>query len=88
MDQGLDAALDAETSALLRALGGFSTLAIAVIVYTQAPLHHLVLMALNVVAVNAEVVVLLTGKENHITVMLGFKFYCRLKQTEIPLLFV
>lgn len=53
MDQGLDTALDTETSALLRALGGLSTLTVAVIINTQAPLYHLVLMALGVVAVNA-----------------------------------
>lgn len=53
MDQGLDAALDTETSTLLRTLGGLSILTVAVIIYTQAPLHHLVLMALRVVAVNA-----------------------------------
>jgi len=53
MDQGLDAALDAETAALLRALGGLSTRTVAVIIETKAPFNHLVLVALNVVAVNA-----------------------------------
>lgn len=53
MDQRLNAALDTETSALLRTLGGLSPLTVAVIVYTQAPLHHLVFMALSVVAVDA-----------------------------------
>lgn len=53
MDQRLDAALNAETSALLRALGSLSTLTVVVVVKTQAPFHHLMLMALSVVAVNA-----------------------------------
>lgn len=53
MDQGLDAALDAEASTLLWTLGGFTTLTVAVIIDTQAPLNHLMVVALNVVAVNA-----------------------------------
>ncbi len=53
MDKGLDAALDAKTSALLRALGSLATLTVAVVVDTQAPFDHLVLMALGIVAVNA-----------------------------------
>lgn len=53
MDQGLDAALDAEASALLRALRGLCILAVTVVVYAQAPLHHLMFMALCVVAVDA-----------------------------------
>lgn len=53
VDEGLDAALDAEASTLLRALGGLSALTVAVIIDTQTPLHHLVLMAFSVVAANA-----------------------------------
>lgn len=53
MDQGLDAALDTEATAFLWTLGGLSSLATAVVVETQAPLHHLMLVALSIVAVNA-----------------------------------
>lgn len=53
VDQGLNAALDAQTPTLLRALGGLTTLAVAVIVQAQAPLDHLMLVAFRVVAVNA-----------------------------------
>lgn len=38
------------------------SLAVALIVQTQAPLNHLVVMALSVVAVNAEVIVLKAKK--------------------------
>lgn len=38
------------------------SLAVALIIQTQAPLNHLVVMALSVVAVNAEVVVLKAKK--------------------------
>lgn len=37
-------------------------MAVALIIQTQAPLNHLVVMALSVVAVNAEVVVLQAKK--------------------------
>lgn len=53
MHQGLYAALDAEASTLLRALVGLAALVVAVVVQTQTPLHHLVLMTPGVVAVNA-----------------------------------
>jgi len=53
VDQGLDAALDAQPPALLGALGGLATLAVAVVVQAQAPLDHLMLVAFGVVAVNA-----------------------------------
>lgn len=49
--------MDAEASTLLRALVCLAAL-IAVIVQAQTPLHHLVLMALGVVAVNAQIKVL------------------------------
>lgn len=58
VDQGLDAALDAQPSRLLGALGLLLSLVVALVVQTQAPLDHLVVMALSVVAVDAEVVVL------------------------------
>lgn len=58
VDEGLNAALDAQPSRLLGALRLLLPLAVALIVQTQAPLNHLVVMALSVVAVNAEVVVL------------------------------
>lgn len=58
MHQRLDATLDAQTPTLLRTLGGLAALAVAVIVQTQTPLNHLVLMALSVVATNAQVKVL------------------------------
>lgn len=38
------------------------SLAVALIIQTQAPLNHLVVMALSVVAVNAEVIVLKAKK--------------------------
>lgn len=56
--QGLYAALNAQTPALLRALGGLATLAVAVIVQAETPLDHLVFVALSVVAVDAQVEVL------------------------------
>lgn len=58
VDEGLDAALDAQPSRLLGALGLLLSLVVALIIQTQAPLNHLVVMALSVVAVDAEVVVL------------------------------
>lgn len=58
VDEGLDAALDAQPSRLLGALGLLLSLVVALIVQTQAPLNHLVVVALSVVAVDAEVVVL------------------------------
>lgn len=58
MDQGLDAALDTKPSAFLWALGGFSTLTVAVIVQAKTPLHHLVVMALCVITVDAKIKVL------------------------------
>lgn len=62
VDEGLNAALDAQPSRLLGALRLLLPLAVALIVQTQAPLNHLVVMALSVVAVNAEVVVLKAKK--------------------------
>lgn len=56
--QRLDAALNAQTPALLRALGGLAALAVAVIVQTETPLDHMVFVALSVVAVDAQVKVL------------------------------
>lgn len=53
MHQRLNAALDAEASTLLWALVGLAALVVAVVVQAQSPLHHLVLVALGVVAVNA-----------------------------------
>lgn len=58
MHQGLDAALDAQPPGLLRALGLRLTLAAALIIQAQPPLHHLVGVALCVVAVDTEVIVL------------------------------
>ena len=58
VDQRLDAALDAQTPALLGALGGLPALAVAVVVQAQAPLDHLVLVAFSGVAVDAQVKVL------------------------------
>ena len=62
VDEGLNAALDAQPSRLLGALRLLLPLAVALIVQTQAPLNHLVVMALSVVAVNAEFVVLKAKK--------------------------
>lgn len=58
MDQGLNASLNTQTPALLWALGCFSTLAVVVIIQAKTPLHHWVLVALRVVAINAEIKVL------------------------------
>ena len=58
MHQRLDAALDAQAPRLLGALGLRLALAAALVVEAQPPLHHLVGVALRVVAVDAEVVVL------------------------------
>lgn len=58
MDQGLDAALDAEAPGLLGALGLWLTLTAALIIKTQPPLYHLMGMALCVVAIDTKVVIL------------------------------
>lgn len=50
--------MDAEPTGFLGALGLLFPLAVPVIIQAQAPLQHLMLMALAVVAVNAEVVIL------------------------------
>ena len=63
VDQGLDAALDAQTPTLLRALGGLATLAVAVVVQAQAALDHLMLVAFRVVAVNAKINVLIAERK-------------------------
>lgn len=63
--QRLYAALDAQTPALLWALGGLTTLAVAVIIQTETPFDHLVFVALSVVAVDAQVKVLQRVGEKH-----------------------
>lgn len=58
VDQRLDAALDAETARVSRALGSCCCLVVAVIVQSKPKLIHLVLMTFNIVAGNAQVIVL------------------------------
>lgn len=58
MHQRLDAALDAETTRVTRVLGGGSSLVVALIIKTQSKFLHLVLVALNVVASDAKIIIL------------------------------
>ncbi len=58
MDQGLNAALDAETARVSWALGSCCSLVAAVVVQPKSKLIHLVLMTLNIVTGDAQVVVL------------------------------
>ena len=56
VDQGLDAALDGEAAGFLGTLGGLApgtARSVAVVVQPEAPLNHLVLVALGSVAVDA-----------------------------------
>jgi len=58
VDQRLDAALDAEAPRISRTLGGCSRRVVAVIVQSEPQLIHLVLMTFDVVASDAQVIVL------------------------------
>ena len=58
MDQRLDAALDAETTRVSWALGSCCCLVVAVVVQSKPQLIHLVLVTFNIVAGDAQVIVL------------------------------
>lgn len=64
MDQGLDAALDAETTRVSWALSGGRGLVAVFIIQTKTKLLHLVLVGLGVVTCDAEVIILYGRKHN------------------------
>ena len=65
MDQGLNAALDAQAAALLWTLGGLPTLTVVVVVQTKTPLDHLMFVSLRVVTVDAQIKVLARTKSKY-----------------------
>lgn len=66
MDQRLNAALDAEAARVSRTLGGCRRLVVAVIVQSEPQLVHLVLVTFNIVACDAQVIVLEGKKNSHV----------------------
>ena len=61
VDQGLNAALNAEAAGVPGALSGSGRCVVALVVQAQAQLLHLVFMALSVIAGDTQVVVLADG---------------------------
>lgn len=61
----LDAALDTETTRVSRALGGCSSLVVAVIVQSKSQLVHFVHVTFRIVASDAQVVVLKRKKKTN-----------------------
>lgn len=69
----LNAALDTETTRVSRALGGCSSLVVAVIVQSKSQLVHLVHVTFSIVAGDAQVIVLTRGKNKQTGTFRNFK---------------